>query len=265
MKGLTYPDGSTIWEDGSKTYLQGPSDPSGTWNYAAAPAGGTPVERADENPGQAPLPLPVQRTPMKPGPIPQVNPGPFPPGPLPPAVALAVTPLPASPTNADIWGRWQGLQREWACLTAWAGSLDALGTAINAPFYPVPPGKVGAPHTAIAGWKSIISSGYANATSFTDLTKGTLDLKDIPTFIQQLNETVVLARAKGYPGCPPAPPPAPAPAPIPSVTATPSPPAAVKRRNPYIIAAVVVGGGAALIAIFSALSSKPTPKQEIRP
>src|SRR5262245_44837506 len=51
MRGYRQIDGSTIWQDGSRTYPNSPPDPPGRWPYP--PQNGTPIEVADENTAQS--------------------------------------------------------------------------------------------------------------------------------------------------------------------------------------------------------------------
>lgn len=225
MKGLRQIDGSTIWQDGSRTYPAGMNkakDPPGTYPYPP-PMGGIPVEVAGETPAQggAVVSPPLQAP--TPGPV-LHNPGPFPPGIE--AKVLEVEPLPAGASPADVWDRWQKLVINWNCLIAWGGgSLDKLTAAIgDMPMYQKQGGPPGQPSkTAIGWWATVVSAGYDKATAPADLGKGMgIDTNDVAVLIGQLNDLGALARAKGYAGCPPPPaqnPTAPPAAPTPLATA----------------------------------------------
>ncbi len=219
MKGLRQVDGSTIWADGSRTYppaMNKAKDPPGTYPYPP-PMGGVPVEVVTETPAQGPVVSP----PWTGASVPQVNPGPFPPGLQ--VQVQEVAPLPQNPSAADIWDRWQKLVTSWNCLIAWGGGdLDKLTAAIggNMPVYQNT-GKAGSV-TAIGGWRFVVSAGYDKATAPADLGKGLgIDANDVSALIGQLNDLGVLARAKGYTGCPP--PPAQNPAAPPSPPTPPTP------------------------------------------
>ncbi len=199
-----------VWEDGSGQYApqkgapHKPDDPPGSHPYPPSMPGTTDVTKTIPCP---PLPPP-----------PQANPGPFPP--VLQVHTPEVSPLPQSPSAADIWDRWQKLVINWTCLITWGGGdLDKLTAAIggNLPIYQNT-GKVGSA-TAIGAWRAMQSAGYDKATAPADLGKGLgVDANDVAVLIGQLNDLGVLARAKGYAGCPP---------PAQNPTAPPAPPGAM--------------------------------------
>lgn len=195
MKGLRQLDGSVIWADGSRTYPPATNkakEPPGTYPYPP-PMGGVPVEIADENPSQG-------------APYPQANPGPFPPviSKAPPVATVStppdITPLPQSPSAADLWDRWQKLVANWACLITWGGGdLDKLTAKLsNMPMIVTNKGS----KTAVGWWRDIMTAGYDKATALADLSKGLgVDANDMSALIGQFNNLALLARAQGYTGC----------------------------------------------------------------
>lgn len=206
MKGLRQIDGSTIWQDGSRTYppsAQRAKDPAGTYPYPPA-AGGIPVEFAEENPAQSGRAAPVY----------QVSQGPFPPT-IPQIMTREVEPLPPNPSAADVWDRWQKLVTNWNCLIAWGGGdLDKLTAAVggNMPIYP----KGIQNKTAVGYWRDVQTAGYDKAGALADLGKGLgVGANDVAALIGQLNDLGAIARAKGYTGCPPPPAQNPAAPPVP--------------------------------------------------
>lgn len=210
MKGIRIADGSTIWENGSRTYgAKGQTaDPPGTWPYPPL-GGGTPVEIVVETPAQHPgvavgEPYGPEVSPAPPGPVVQ-------PAQKAPVIQPRheIEPLPAglpkvSPAG---WDRWQQLVKGWGCLIAWGGGdLDRLTVALggNMPLYVTNSGS----KTAIGWWRDVLDRGYDKATSPEDLTKGiAVETEAIREFVRQFNEIGALARTKGYKGCPPAAPP----------------------------------------------------------
>jgi hypothetical protein len=66
MKGYRQTDWSVIWEDGSRTYTNGASDPPHSWAYPPIPPQTTilPVEVADESPAQSGGTYQVPATPI---------------------------------------------------------------------------------------------------------------------------------------------------------------------------------------------------------
>jgi hypothetical protein len=211
MNGMKLVDGTTIWEDGSRTSSSGVTmDPPLTWPYPP-PGGGTHiVETTAQHPGIAV----GEPNPSAPGPV-------YSPGPPRPTVSPGpdIQPLPTPATGVDVWDRWQKLVQAWACLIAWGGGdLDKLGPAIgDMPFYITNKGK----KTAIGWWRGIIDAGYDKATSAADLGKGQgVDANDVRALVEQFNGLSSLARNKGYAGCPPAAPPPGAPSPAADTLAT---------------------------------------------
>jgi hypothetical protein len=205
MKGTKILDGSTIWEDGSRTYGASgkAADPPKTWPYPPA-SGGIPVEIATETPAQHPGIAVGEPY----GPEPRPSPGPVVSTPKPTIEPQhEIAPLPVGAPSTEVWDRWQKLVEAWACLIAWGGgSLDTLTKAIGVmPLYTTNKGA----KTAIGWWRGVQDGGYDKAASLADLGKGLgIDMNDVAVLVGQLNDLAVLARAKGYRGCPmPAPPP----------------------------------------------------------
>ncbi len=207
MNGFRIADGSTVWEDGSRTYGGSgkPPDRPGMWPYPPL-GGGTPV--VAETVQQHPTVAVGEPNPSAPGPV-------YSPGPPRPTVSPGpdIAPLLPSASSVEVWDRWQKLIQAWACLIAWGGGdLDKLGAAIgDVPFYTTNKGA----KTAIGWWRGVQTAGYDKAASLADLGKGLgIDQNDVAALVQQFNDLASSARNKGYAGCPPpsAPPGAPSPA-----------------------------------------------------